>query len=72
MPHAEPEVQCGLVAQELEEMIPSAVDTAGLLGGGMRLIVSEHLDPYYIRAFQQLLARVEELETRLNQKESLI
>lgn len=55
-------VSCGIVAQELAELIPSAVDAAPLLGEGMLRIVSDHLDAYYIRAFQQLLARIEELE----------
>jgi hypothetical protein len=55
-------VSCGIVAQELAELIPSAVDAAPLLGEGMLRIVSDHLDAYYIRAIQQLLARIEELE----------
>jgi hypothetical protein len=69
MPRDGPSVSCGLVAQELEELIPSAVDivpvAGGLAGGGHRRIVNEALDAYYIRAIQQLNDRIEELEVRL-------
>jgi hypothetical protein len=70
MPGAGP-VSCGLVAQEIKELIPNAVAAVGLLGGGMLRIVSDHLDAYYIRAFQQLAARVEELEDLVRNERSL-
>jgi hypothetical protein len=70
MPGAGP-VSCGLVAQEIKELIPNAVAAVGLLGGGMLRIVSDHLDAYYIRAFQQLAARVEELEDLVRNQRSL-
>ena len=70
MPNAGP-VSCGLVAQEIKELIPNAVAAVGLLGGGMLRIVSDHLDAYYIRAFQQLAARVEELEDLVRNQRSL-
>jgi hypothetical protein len=40
------------------------VEAVGLLGEGMLRIVNEHLDAYYIRAIQQLLERIEQLEAR--------
>ena len=57
-------VLCGLVAQEIEDLIPNSVEAVGLLGEGMLRIVNEHLDAYYIRAIQQLLERIEQLEAR--------
>jgi hypothetical protein len=55
-------VLCGIVAQEIQELIPNSVEAVGLLGEGMLRIVTDRLDAYYIRAFQQLAARVKELE----------
>jgi hypothetical protein len=66
MPRDVSSVSCGLVAQELEELIPDAVTLVpvigDLAGDPMRCIIHEQLDAYYIRAFQQLTARIEELE----------
>jgi hypothetical protein len=68
-------VSCGLVAQELEELIPDAVTLVpvigDLAGDPMRCIIHEQLDAYYIRAFQQLAARVEELEDLVRNQRSL-
>lgn len=64
-----PSVSCGLVAQEVEELIPSAVNMVPVIGDfaseGMRCLASEQLHAYYIRAIQQLNDRIEELEVRL-------
>jgi hypothetical protein len=54
-------VAVGLVAQELEETIPVAVNTHAL-AEGMRSIDHQRLVPYLIRAIQQLEARVALLE----------
>jgi Chaperone of endosialidase len=51
-------VECGLVAQELEETIPIAVSTTDL-GGGTKYISDQYLTPYFIRAIQQLADRLD-------------
>jgi hypothetical protein len=69
MPRDGASVACGIVAQELEDLIPGAVDivpiAGGLAGGGMRRIVDDRLDAYYIRAIQQLTERLTQVEARL-------
>lgn len=62
MPGAGP-VACGLVAQELEETVPTAIGTVPL-ADNMRHILDRHLTPYFVRAFQQLAARVAQLEDK--------
>ncbi len=64
MPHIDPMVPCGLVAQELEETMPFAVGVAPL-ADGMRHIIDQNVTPYLMRAIQQLTERVVELEGRL-------
>lgn len=64
MPHIDPMVPCGLVAQELEETMPFAVGVAPL-ADGMRHIIDQNVTPYLMRAIQQLETRVTELEGRL-------
>jgi hypothetical protein len=71
MPRDGPSVACGIVAQELEALLPSAVDivpiAGGLAGGGMRRIVSDQLDAYYIRAIQQLTEELAAVKAQLAQ-----
>ena len=63
MPHAEPAVACGLVAQEIEELIPGSVGSAPL-AGDMRHINDPYLTPWVFRAIQQLEARITQLEDK--------
>jgi cytoskeletal protein CcmA (bactofilin family) len=65
MPYAEPAVECGLVAQELEEVISVGVGVASL-ANDMRHILDQNLTPYVFRAIQQLKDEIEELKGRLN------
>ena len=68
-----PSVSCGLVAQEVEELIPSAVNMVSVIGDfageGMRCLVPEQLDAYYIRAIQQLTDELAAVKARLTQLE---
>ena len=72
LPHrADHPVVCGLVAQELEEAIPHAVEVLSLAGqmisdDSLRQINHTHLTPYFIRAIQQLTERIATLEARLS------
>ena len=72
LPHrADHPVVCGLVAQELEEAIPYAVEVLSLAGqiisdDGLRQINHTHLTAYFIRSIQQLTERIATLEARLS------
>jgi hypothetical protein len=72
MPYRDRSVTCGLVAQEVEELIPSAVDIPPLIGDDMKAILYEQFHPYYIRAIQQLKAENDELMERLTRLEQSI
>ena len=60
-PDASPSVDVGLVADEVEEVMPSAIWRDR---DDMRHINDQHLVPYLIRALQQLAARLETLEAK--------
>jgi hypothetical protein len=68
-----PSVSCGLVAQELEELIPDAVALVPVIGDlageRMRCLVPEQLDAYYIRAIQQLTEELAAVKAQLAQLE---
>jgi hypothetical protein len=61
MPDAAPTVACGVVAQELEETIPTGVGVATLIGD-TKFINDQQLTPYLMRAIQQIAARLDTLE----------
>ena len=61
MPYLEPDEAIGLVAQEVAEAMPGVV-RANELAGGLSFIDAQRLDPYLIRAIQQLADRLTALE----------
>jgi hypothetical protein len=65
MPWASP-VECGLVAQELEETIPVATGTAPFADEPM-YINNQNLTPYIIRAIQQIADRLDAIIRAIQQ-----
>jgi len=56
-------LQVGSIAQEIEEVLPDVVRTSEL---GIKSVNTDNLTWYLINAVKELSAKVEELESKLN------
>ena len=57
----------GLLAQQVERVIPEAVSTND--STGQKLLAYSHITPYLIEAIKELSVQVEYLENKINEKE---
>ena len=62
----------GYIAQEVEKILPNIVDTHdNSAAGGLKdekTINQPHLIPYLVKSIQQLSAKIDELEKKLEDK----
>ena len=66
------ELQIGLIAQDVEDVLPEAVTGNGPRDLGYKTIKYDKLVPVLVEALKEEMSKTEELEARLERLEKLI